>query len=504
MIDQEERAKIEESVLDKKLKDTNPKACSELVKIVPPYGFWDGKNEEVLIDRELMGEFKCSSGKHDNYFALLLSRCDPRLDVGCPMCYTEEKIPRIYATRIHFSKRNIHEILYHCKICGSYRWTRDKEHLMYNLECSFCSESHGRKRPMFTEQYPEYASEYMNTDNIVPASEISLDLSFENGISVNWKCNKCDEVYSMSIDNKVYRSKDTACPFCNGTYAHYKDSLAYKYPKIAARYTKFNELPASIVFPSSRRYAYFICDKCGIISEDVISDIVDGEECMFCNAGLTKQRTNRIFREGIHIFNPEAPIVLVRPYEKVKKAFRCSKCGGIYVASFFERFLKNKECPYCEKKYVLRGVNSIDKTKPELISEWSPNNKRPMSDFMDIASYTALWICPTCKGEYSAPIKKRELGDDSCPYCKKRKFLQKNSFKAKHPDLIKEWDYINNYLLCTPEQIIDTYAYNVWWICKECKKRYLMSPKRKLYYQKRHMKSCVYCKGLRRKKKYYF
>ena len=96
-------------------------------------------------------------------------------------------------------------------------------------------------------------------------------------------------------------------------------------------------------------------------------------------------------------------------------------------------------------------------------------------------------------------------GDDSCPYCTNRKVLPGyNSFAVKHDDLILDWDYINNYLLVNPEQIGDNYNGKVWWFCRNnSSHKYIMSPKQRLYFQKRHMESCTYCKGLRRKKRHF-
>ena len=46
---------------------------------------------------------------------------------------------------------------------------------------------------------------------------------------------------------------------------------------------------------------------------------------------------------------------------------------------------------------------------------------------------------------------------------------------------------------------LDTYNENVWWICNKhnTPRTYPMSVSRRLLYQKRHMKSCPFCKGLR-------
>ena len=56
-------------------------------------------------------------------------------------------------------------------------------------------------------------------------------------------------------------------------------------------------------------------------------------------------------------------------------------------------------------------------------------------------------------------------------------------------------------LLCDADNILDNYSDKVWWRCKDCNHKYQMSPKQRGYYQKRHMKSCPHCKGLRQKKK---
>jgi hypothetical protein len=36
-----------------------------------------------------------------------------------------------------------------------------------------------------------------------------------------------------------------------------------------------------------------------------------------------------------------------------------------------------------------------------------------------------------------------------------------NSFEHNHPDLMEEWDRVNNYLLCDPDAILDNYSKNV-------------------------------------------
>lgn len=128
-----------------------------------------------------------------------------------------------------------------------------------------------------------------------------------------------------------------------------------------------------------------------------------------------------------------------------------------------------------------------------------------MDDFLATSSYVALWNCPTCHGKYQARIRDREAEDDSFPYCSDRKVLKGyNSFQVRHPDLMKTWEYVNNYILADPNIIGDNCNNKVWWFCeKNPKHKYIMSPRKRLYYQKRCIESCTYCKGYRRKKHHF-
>ncbi|WP_074885289.1 zinc-ribbon domain-containing protein [Butyrivibrio proteoclasticus] len=75
---------------------------------------------------------------------------------------------------------------------------------------------------------------------------------------------------------------------------------------------------------------------------------------------------------------------------------------------------------------------------------------------------------------------------------------------VRYPELLNEWDFASNYLLCSPSEILSSYSKNVWWNCGLCGRKYELSPKAKILYQKRKMLSCKYCKGYRRKKVHYF
>ena len=78
-----------------------------------------------------------------------------------------------------------------------------------------------------------------------------------------------------------------------------------------------------------------------------------------------------------------------------------------------------------------------------------------------------------------------------------------NSFAVLHPDLMNEWNHLDNYLLCDPDQILDNSISPVWWTCPVCAHDYKCSPKQRILYQERNMDACTFCKGLRRKERHY-
>ena len=57
-------------------------------------------------------------------------------------------------------------------------------------------------------------------------------------------------------------------------------------------------------------------------------------------------------------------------------------------------------------------------------------------------------------------------GEADCPYCHDRKPLPGfNTFKVRHPDLMKEWMWLNNYVLADPDNILDSFSTPLWWDC---------------------------------------
>lgn len=144
----------------------------------------------------------------------------------------------------------------------------------------------------------------------------------------------------------------------------------------------------------------------------------------------------------------------------------CPKCHGEYRAKIHERAVGDDSCPFCAGTRTLRGFNDLTTTDPELVMEWSPNNRRrPTTVRKQIKTY-ALWNCPTCGGEYRYPVNEREVGDDSCPYCNKNSvFPGFNDLLTTNPELAMQWSSNNERGAETVRKSFRLYAL---WICLKC------------------------------------
>ena len=357
----------------------------------------------------------------------------------------------------------------------------------------------------FLHSYPKIVEIWDYETNDRKPDEIS---DWNNG-KYNFKCNKGHH-YATNLS--TVKANDFECLVCNNTIIQVGvNSLVDADFQLSQEFSPNEERKPTEFTSKSAYWALWRCNVCNNDYHWPIRDRRLGDNvCPFCNNRYTKLGINSLIDTDPELAKEYAPdneynVTRVNKESKSWAYWICPDCHGRYGAYVNERQVGDDSCPFCKNEKALLGFNSIIDTNELLAKEWSDNNDRKASEFTENNCYQALWICPTCHGEYAARVCDREVGDDSCPYCSNKKALPGfNTFKVKYTDLMDEWDFINNYLLWNPDEILGTYSKDVWWSCKVCKSKYLMSPKRKIYFQRRHMKSCPYCKGLRRKKKYFF
>lgn len=389
-----------------------------------------------------------------------------------------------------------------CPVChGNYN-APIKDVVDGKANCPYCN---GRKvLPGFNSlaaKYPDIAAMWSDKN------QFSADQILPNTTMAFWTCPTCHGDYPARI-NKVINGK-VECPYCNNKKVLPGfNSLAVKYPDIANMWSTQNKLSADQVL-SNVNYALWTCPTChGDYSARII-EVVNGEtNCPYCN--------NRKLLPGFNSLAVKHPDI-AKMWSKRNRfsadqvlpniniaTWTCPTCHGDYSARIIEVINGEVECPYCNNKKLLSGFNSLADKYPDIVNLWSDQNELSPNQVLPNTTI-ATWTCPTCRENYPARIIDVINGITDCPYCSGRKALPgKTSFAALHPDLMEDWDYIANYCLVNPDEILDTYSQKVWWNCKRSSEhKYPLSPADKVFYQKRHRESCPYCKGRRRKKKFF-
>ena len=157
------------------------------------------------------------------------------------------------------------------------------------------------------------------------------------------------------------------------------------------------------------------------------------------------------------------------------------------------------KCPYCDNKRHLVGFNTLKALYPEIAEEMSPDNEKGPDDVLPTSSYIVEWICPTCGYTYKASVRDRVALGDLCPACAgKKAHAGFNTLLDLYPEIQDEWAENENALLgIFPDEILPTSTARVWWKCKDCGRKYLLSVNMWVEKHIRGMTSCTYCSGLR-------
>jgi hypothetical protein len=136
-----------------------------------------------------------------------------------------------------------------------------------------------------------------------------------------------------------------------------------------------------------------------------------------------------------------------------------------------------------------------------LIEEYSNKNITKLNEIGYWQNKSLYWKCKICSGTYSLSVQdKIKKGTSECPYCNNLKPLPSfNTLQHVASNEIQDWNYINNYLLLNPNEILPNNTKNVWLNCQKCNNNYLISTKSKLLNNKRKISSCNFCKGNRYK-----
>lgn len=429
------------------------------------------------------------------------------------------------------------KIYTHCPTCGKLLHRRatntfkEENGVWKVLQCQKCAATDANREKglrysgALILECPEIKDWWDTEKNNKPLGDISRGSHYE----AYWHCPACRGSFQKDVHTFVSVHQDgklgpVACPHC-GYSGDPEDNLVKVCPEIE----QWWDYDANAPFRPEQfsRGAQFqadlVCPDCGLRLHTGIHSLLHVDEegnVVISHKGRCRKYKAMASENNLVTCHPQvkkwwdydknAPAI---PEEYTlfspKRAyFKCPDCGTETYRRISDAFLKADTtgkptlfvCPYCSERGVDPEVNSLKAMNPELAAEWSPTNEWPPNKVRAISSRIAIWRCPTCHGEYNARIKDREVGDDSCPYCKGIKPLPGyNTFATKHPQLIKqEWAFNENTLIgADPDKILDTNVQKAWWKCPSCQHLYLMSAKDRLMKEKRRHNPCTFCGGRR-------
>ncbi len=134
--------------------------------------------------------------------------------------------------------------------------------------------------------HPEIAAEWHPTKN---EGDTPDEVLIGSRLNVWWKCSKGpDHEWQDTLSNRTKRAR--GCPFCRGLRISVTNSLALRFPKVAAEWhpTKNGNLTPDKVVAGSGKKAWW---RCSVDSshewQAVIGSRVDGRGCPICAGRIT-------------------------------------------------------------------------------------------------------------------------------------------------------------------------------------------------------------------------
>ena len=234
-------------------------------------------------------------------------------------------------------------------------------------------------------------------------------------------------------------------------------------------------------------------DKCPLCDVDRPGRIVPGHNDVLTLAPILASEFIEDKNPGISLSN------LGVADKKVQIFWKCRKCGYEWRSTIFARLREclpgcTNQCPVCGK--AKRAI-SFEEEFPELLERWSPSNGFPLSEVTGNDWHTEyIWRCPE-HGDFrcslSSMIRAIPTKSHGCPYCAGKKVLPEESLSSTYPELISEWSYAENCLICNPEAVSPTYSATVWWICPNCRLKYTQKISEHTTDHIRGLESCPYC-----------
>ena len=298
------------------------------------------------------------------------------------------------------------------------------------------------------------------------------NISYGSAQKVWWKCDK-GHSWQMDVNHRTGPDKNK-CPICSNRriLVGYND-LATTNPEIASEWHPTNNgtLNPQDVTRYNNKKVWWL-GKCGHEWQAVISSRTGNQSCgcPYCSNQKTLTGYNDLATTHPALASEWHPTknLPLTPQKisagSAKKAWWLGKCGHEWQAVIASRARDGVGCPYCAKKKVIKGVNDLATTNPELAAAWDyekNDNLKPEDIFAGTAN-KVWWKCS--KGHsWKADTHSRNRGN-GCPYCSNQKVLKGyNDLQTRNPRLAAEWHPTKNGDI-TPSDVLPNSNKKYWWL----------------------------------------
>ena len=268
---------------------------------------------------------------------------------------------------------------------------------------------------------PELLAEWDFKKNTISPYEITAGSEKK----IWWICSKGHSYQAFAFNRK----KGSGCPYCDGkkVLVGYND-LASTNPEIAKEwnYKKNGNLKPTDVTAGSNKKVYW---KCQYGHEWIASvkEINMGQNCPYCSNKRVLVGFNDLYTFCINNNKEE----IIKEFDTDKNKFTMKevtagsdrdtwwKCpnGHSYKSSPSRRVMRGSGCGICSHNILVKGVNDLMTTHPEIAKEWDyEKNKEKPDEVMAGSNIKKYWfICP--KGHsYKTTVLGRKRGTE-CPQC---------------------------------------------------------------------------------------
>ena len=319
-----------------------------------------------------------------------------------------------------------------------------------NLKCPICSNRRILKgyNDLATTN-PELLSEWDYKKNTILPDEITAGAEK----MIWWICNK-----GHSYQSLVYnRKKGVGCPYCDGkkVLVGYND-LATTNPNVVKEwdYRENGNLKPTDITAGSNQKIHWICEN-GHKWEATAKVRKRGQNCPYCSNKKVLVGFNDLYTFCINNHKEE----IIKEFDTEKNDFtmkditagsdketwwKCSN-GHSYKSSPSRRVMRGSGCGICSHNILVKGVNDLLTTNPEIAEEWDyEKNKVRPDEVMAGSNIEKYWfICPKGHSYKASPLN-RKKGTD-CPQCNIEKHT---SFPER-----AIFYYMNQYI----DEVIDSY-----------------------------------------------